>query len=110
MNKDSSTKQNSSNNDCGEEKEIETMKEDMNEEESVDDPLSIHQDNEDKEEDMYDYDRIDVEEFKIEADDNINNMKHDDDHDNEIKGEDMYDYEKIDIDEFKIEPIDNINM
>ena len=45
----------------------------MNEEESVDDPLSIHQDNENKEEDMYDYDRIDIEEFKIEPiDNNIN--------------------------------------
>ena len=43
----------------------------MNEEENVDDPLSIHQDYESKEEDMYDYDRIDIEEFKIEPDNNF---------------------------------------
>ena len=45
----------------------------MNEEEGIGDSLSIHQDNENKEEDMYDYDRIDIEEFKIEPiDNNIN--------------------------------------
>ena len=73
INKDSSTNQNSSNNDCVERKEVETIKEEINEEESFDDHLSIHQDNEIKEEDMYDYDRIDIEEFKIEPiDNNIN--------------------------------------
>jgi uncharacterized Zn-finger protein len=64
INEDSSTRQNISN-DCGEEKEVETIKEEINEEESVDDPLSIHPDNEIKKENMYDYDRIDIEEFKI---------------------------------------------
>ena len=70
MNKD----QNSFHNDyCGEGKEIKTVKEEINEEESVDDPLLIHQDNEIKEEDMFEYDKIDIEEFKIEpVDSNIN--------------------------------------
>ena len=73
MNLDSFTNQNSSYNDCGEGKEVEAIKEKVNEEESVDDLPSIHQDNEIKEEDMYDYDRIDIEEFKIEPIDyNIN--------------------------------------
>ena len=58
--KSSSTNENSAI-DCGKENKVETVKE-----ESVDDPLSIHQDNENKEKDMYDYDRIDIEEFKIE--------------------------------------------
>ena len=72
INEDSSTHHNSAN-DCGEGKEVETVKEEINEEESVDDPLSIHLDNENKEEDVYDYDRIDIEEFKIEPiDNNIN--------------------------------------
>ena len=64
-----------SSNDCGEGKEVKIIKEEINEEESVDDPLSIHQDNEIKEEDMYDYDTIDIEEFKIVADDHINNIE-----------------------------------
>ena len=68
MKKKSSTNQNSSN-DCGERKEVETIKE-----ESVDDPLSIYPNNEIKEEDMYDYDRIDIEEFKIEPIDNHINI------------------------------------
>ena len=50
--------------DCGETNQREEIKE----EESVDDPLPIHQDNENKEEDLYDYDTIDIEEFKIEPD------------------------------------------
>ena len=51
--------------DCGESIKEEDIKEEIKEEESVDDPLSIHQDNENKEEDLYDYDTIDIEEFKI---------------------------------------------
>ena len=74
INKDSPTNQNSAN-DCGEGEEVETIKEELIEEESVDDRLSIYLDNEIKEEDMYDYDRIDIEEFKIEADDDINNIE-----------------------------------
>ena len=50
---------------CDEAIEIETIKEELNEQESVDDPLSIHQDNENKLEDLLDYDSIDIEEFKI---------------------------------------------
>ena len=73
FNEDSSTHQNSAN-DCGEGKEVEAIKEEINEEESVDDPLSIHQDNEIKEEDMYDYERIDIEEFKFEPDRNVNEV------------------------------------
>ena len=64
---DSSTHQNSAY-DCGKEEILETIKEEINDGESVDDPFSIHQDNEIKEEDMYDYDKIDIEEFKIEPD------------------------------------------
>ena len=45
-----------------------------------------------KEEDMYNYDSIDIEEFKIEPDNNIN----------EIKEVEFYDYDQIDIEEFKI--------
>ena len=83
MNKEYSTNQNSSK-DCCEGNKVEsmkaqiteeavTLKEEINEEESVDDPLSIHQDNEIKEEDMFDYyDRIDIEEFKIEPNSHIN--------------------------------------
>ena len=56
---------------CGEANEVETIKEEINEKESVDDSLPGHQDNENKEEDMFDYDTIDIEEFKIEPD-NIN--------------------------------------
>ena len=59
-------------NDYDKTNKINTIKVEINEEESVDDPLSIHEDNEIKEEDMYDYDRIDIEEFKIEPDNNIN--------------------------------------
>ena len=70
--KASSTNQNSSN-DCGEGKVVETIKEEINEEESIDDPLSIHQEKESKEEDMFDYNTINIEEFKIEhVDNNIN--------------------------------------
>ena len=69
MNEDISTNQNISN-DCGEGNKVETIKEEIKEEESVDDPLSIYQDNENKEEDMFDYDTIDIEEFKIEPIDN----------------------------------------
>ena len=52
INGDSSTHQNSAN-DCGEGEELETIKEEINEEERVDDPLSIYQDNDNKEEDMF---------------------------------------------------------
>ena len=65
MTKESSTHETTSN-DYVKGKEVETVKEEINEEESVDDPLSIHQDNENKEEDIFDYDTIDIEEFKIE--------------------------------------------
>ena len=52
---------------------VETIQEEINKEESIDDPPSIHPDTEIKKEDMYDYDRIDIEEFKIEPiDNNIN--------------------------------------
>ena len=54
--------------DFGEANEVKTIKE---EQESVDDPLPSYQDNENKEEDLFDYDTIDTEEFKIEPD-NIN--------------------------------------
>ena len=57
---------NSANDDCVQRKEVETVKEEINEEESVDDPLSILQDNENN--DMFDYDKIDIEEFNIEPD------------------------------------------
>ena len=67
INEDSSLNQRSSN-DCGESTVLEPIKEEAIEEESVDNPLSIHQDNENKEEDMFDYDKIDIEEFKIEPD------------------------------------------
>ena len=70
MNEDSSTHQSRAN-DYDKGYIVETIQEEINEEESVDDPLSIHQDNEIKEEDMFDYDRIDIEEFKIESDNNI---------------------------------------
>jgi uncharacterized Zn-finger protein len=58
---------------CVEANKVETIKEEIDEEESVDDPFSIHQDNENKEEELYDYDydAIDIKEFKIEPD-NIN--------------------------------------
>ena len=53
--------------------EVETIKEEVNNEESVDDPHPIHQETENKDEDLYDYDRIDIEECKIEPGDvNIN--------------------------------------
>ena len=81
MNEDSFTHQNSDNDDCGEGEVLEIIKEEINEEESVDDPLSIHQDNENKEEDMYDYDRIDIEEFKIEPDSNVNEIEYKDESD-----------------------------
>ena len=64
-NRKKSLNENNSNK-CSEEKEVESIKEEINEEESVNDPLSIHQDNENKEEDIFDYDKIDIEEFKIE--------------------------------------------
>jgi uncharacterized Zn-finger protein len=69
--KKGSSKNQKSVNICGERKVIESIKEEINEEESVHDPLSIHQDNKNKEEDMFDYDKIDIEEFKIEPDNNI---------------------------------------
>ena len=52
---------------------VEHIKEEINEEESVDDPLSIHQNNVIKEEELYDHDRIDIEEFKIEDVNEIEN-------------------------------------
>ena len=53
--------------------EVETIKKEINNDESVDDPHPIHQETENKDEDLYDYDRIDIEEFKIEPGDvNIN--------------------------------------
>jgi hypothetical protein len=55
FNEDSSTIQNSSN-DCIEGEEVQSIKEEMNE---------------NKAEDLFDYDRIDIEEFKIEPDNNI---------------------------------------
>ena len=67
INEDNSSNQNSSSY-CVEGEVVESIKEEMNEEENVNDPLSIHQDNENKEEDIFDYDRIDIEEFKIEPD------------------------------------------
>ena len=72
MNEDSSTHE-TTYNDYVKGKDVETIKEEINEEEIVDDPPSIHQDNENKEEDLIDYDRIDIEEFKIEPDDNLGN-------------------------------------
>jgi hypothetical protein len=54
--------------DCGEANDVEPIKEEIDEEESVDDPLPGHQDNENREEDLYVYDTIDIEEFKIESD------------------------------------------
>ena len=53
---------------CSESIKEEDIKEEIKEEESVDDPLSIHQDNENKEEDLFDYNTIDIEEFRIEPD------------------------------------------
>ena len=44
-------------------------------------PLAIHKDNEIKEEYMYDYDKIDIEEFKIEPDSNVNEIKYKDESD-----------------------------
>ena len=55
MNEDSSTHETTSN-DYVKGDEVKTIKEEINEDGSVDDPLSIHEDNENKEEDMYDYD------------------------------------------------------
>ena len=53
--------------------EVETIKKEINNDESVDDPHPIHQETENKDEDLYDYDRIDIEEFKIAPGDvNIN--------------------------------------
>ena len=76
MNENSLSHKTTSNN-YVKENEMETIKEELNEEESVDDPLSIHPDNEIKEEDMYDYDKIDIEEFKIEPDFNLDNINED---------------------------------
>ena len=75
MNEDSSTHQTTSN-DYSDGNKVEAINEEINEEESVDDPLSIHKDNEIKEEDMYDYDRIDIEEFKIEPYSNVNEIEY----------------------------------
>jgi hypothetical protein len=44
----------------------------------VTDPPSILQDNEIKEEDMFDYDTIDIKEFKIEPDNCINEIENED--------------------------------
>ena len=77
MNEDSSTHETTSN-DYNEGNEVEAIKQEINEEESVDDPLSIHQDNENKEEDLYEYDRIDIEEFKIEPNNCINYIQYED--------------------------------
>ena len=53
--------------------EVESIKKEINNDESVDDPNPIHQETENKDEDLYDYDRIDIQEFKIEPGDvNIN--------------------------------------
>ena len=49
---------------CDEANEIETIKEELNEQESVDDPLQIHQDDENKEDDLLDYDSIDIIDIK----------------------------------------------
>ena len=70
IDEDSSTNQNSAN-DCGEGEAVEIIKEEINEEDRVHDPLSIHQSNENKEEDTSDYDRIDIEKFKIEPNNDI---------------------------------------
>ena len=67
INEDSSSNQSSSN-DCGEGEVVKPINEEFNDEESVDDRLSIRQDNKIKKEDTFDYDRIDIEEFKIEPD------------------------------------------
>ena len=83
MNENSSTHETTSN-DFVKGKEVETIKEEINEEESVDDPPSIHQDNEIKEEDMYDYDKIDIEEFKIELVSNINEDESDQNNVNQV--------------------------
>jgi uncharacterized Zn-finger protein len=72
INEDSFTYQNSSD-DCREGELVDIIKEEMSDKESVDDPLSILQDNKIKEEDMYNYDKIDMEEFKIEPIDNTIN-------------------------------------
>jgi hypothetical protein len=53
--------------------EVKTIKKEINNDEIVDYPHPIHQETENKDEDLYDYDRIDIEEFKIEPGDvNIN--------------------------------------
>ena len=77
INEDSSTHE-TTYNDYVKRKDVGTIKEELNEEESVDAPPSIPQDNEIKEEDMYDYDTIDIEEFKIEGVNNINDIKYED--------------------------------
>ena len=75
-NEDIPTNQKISNDCCeGEGKEVETLKKELKEEESVDDPLSIHPDNENKEEDIINYDKIDIEEFRIEPDNCINEIE-----------------------------------
>ena len=99
-NEDISTNQNSAN-DCIERKVIESIKEEMNEEESVDNPPSIQQDNENKEEDMFDYNKIDIEEFKIEPGNNINDVESGQNNVNEVNNPIMID----NIDE---EVVDNI--
>ena len=82
MNENSSTP-----NDYGKTNKIETIKEGTNKEESVDDPLSIHHENENKEEELFDYDRIDIEEFKIEPDDNLDNINEDRSDENNVNEE-----------------------
>ena len=78
LNEDSSTHQTTSN-DCGEGNKVETIHEEIYEEESVDDPPSIHQDNKNKEEELYD-----IEEFKIEPGNNINDVESDQNNVNQV--------------------------
>ena len=74
---------------CNTISESEDIKEEINEEENVDDPLCINQEtqnicedrneenqNKDDNEDMFDYDKIDIEEFKIEPDINEDKSEH----------------------------------
>ena len=91
--------------------EVETIKEEIDEDESVDDPLPTNQDNEIKEEDMNDYDRIDIEEFKIEPGHaNINDITNEDksDQDNINEGNNLNDAQVDNMDEEVNDVIDNV--
>ena len=110
MNENSSTHQTTSN-DYGQGKLLEIIKEKINEEESVGDPLSIHQDNERKEEDLIDYDRIDIEEFKIEPDDNLHYINEDENNVNEVNNidEEVVDNIEENVNEVEAHVVDQGN-